>query len=803
LKTSPFSPINRAFALVFILIAAVSGLIAQEAPQAPPQKIGTITIKFVGVANVSEQVVRANMALREGNDFDDSIVDRDIRSLYKTGLFEFIEVKRENGPNNTVNLVVEATPKYRILSIRFDGIKAYKPHRLQREIKTTRNGTLDERQVKEDAEKLTEFYQKNGYNQVQVTYTVDRNRSTGFGTVVFRIREGNRVRISSIKFIGNDHIKAKRLLHQMETSKWQMFSWLTGGGRLKNDDFDDDLNKLRDFYKDQGYLDVEIAEDKVTFDYPSPGKLNIIIRVNEGRLYHIGDITITGNKLYPENALRFALRQKTGMVFRPSKLDKDVEGLSDIYGRDGHLETRVRLIRKPNLQTGNIDLEYKIEEGDKFQVETIKIEGNSKTKSTVILRELILGPGDAFDSVRMKISKARLENTRFFDDVNVTDESTNIPGRRNMKVAVKEARTGNLTFGAGYSSLERATVFAELTQSNFDLFNRKSFWQGAGEKFKLRLQIGSVSNEIVLAFEEPWFLERELALGFQLFRTLSDYNSADYQEVRLGGQVYVRKRLFGLIEGTLTYTYEVVDIDNVNPESDLTILELAGKTKVSKLGLSLVRDTRNKIINTTRGGRLVFNTEVAGGPLLGDVNYYQMELRGSNFFPIFKPQNQVLSLIGRAGVVESFGKSNEVVSKLVGYDTNGLPVIVTGAPGVPFFDRFFLGGPDDLRGFEYRDVGPKDPTSGEPLGGKTYAFFNAEYSVDIVKPIRFAVFYDVGYVNANAYDFNPKNFNDDFGFGIRLMVAGAPLSLDYGIPLTSDHFNRKGNQFNFSFGTRF
>ncbi|HVU16580.1 MAG TPA: outer membrane protein assembly factor BamA [Candidatus Didemnitutus sp.] len=783
-------------ALAFFAFAAVSGLFAQDLaePTGPTQKIGTITIKFVGVANVSEQVVRANMALREGNDFDEALIDRDIRSLYKTNLFEFIEVKRENVPPNTVNLVVEATPKYRILAIKFKGNKQVKEHRLQKEIKSSRNGALDERQVKDDSQKLTEYYQKTGYNQVQIAYTIDRNKSTGFGTITFEIREGNRVKISSIKFIGNDHIKTKRLKHQMDTATWHMFSWLTGGGRLKNDEFEDDLVKLRDYYKDWGYLDVEIAEDKVTFDYPTPNKLNITIRVNEGRLYHIGDIAFSGNKLYQDNALRFLLRQKTGMVFRPSKLDKDVEGLTDLYGRDGHLETQVHLIRKPNLQTGNIDLEYKIEEGDKYQVETVKIEGNTKTKSTVILRELILGPGDSFDSVRMKISKARLENTRFFDDVNVTDESTNIPGRRNMKVAVKEARTGNLTFGAGYSSLERATVFAELSQSNFDVFNRKSFFQGAGQKFKLRLQIGSLSNEILLSFEEPWFMERELALGFQLFRTLSDYNSADYQEVRIGGTIYARKRLFGIIEGTLSYTYETVDITDVNPSSDPVILALAGYTKISKVGLTLVKDTRNKIINTSRGSRMSLDTEVAGGPFLGDVNYYKLDFHGSTFLPLFKTQNQVLSLIGRAGVIESFGKSNEpVYNALTG---------LTEAPGVPFFDRFFLGGPDDLRGFEFRDVGPKD-ASGEPIGGKSYAFFNAEYTMDIVKPIRFAIFYDIGYVNASAYDFNPRNYNDDFGVGIRLMVAGAPLSLDYGIPLTGDHFNRKGNQFNFSFGTRF
>lgn len=784
MKTLLRSPAIRALSLALVFVAAVSGLWGQEetqAPQGPAPKIGAIAVKFIGVANVSEQVVRANMALREGIELDEALIDRDIRSLYKSGLFEFIEVKRENLPGNVVNLVVEVTPKFRVLSLKFDGNKAYKPPRLLKEIKSTQNGALDERQVKEDAGKLLEFYQKHGYNQAQVTYTVDRNRSTGFGTVTFRVREGAKVKITAIKFIGNDHLKARRLRKQMDTAVYHaLYSWITGGGRFENDKFDEDLDKLRDYYKEQGYLDIEIAEDKVSFDYPSKGRLAITIRVNEGRQYRIGDITFSGNKLHPDSLLRVILRQKKGMVFRPSKLDKDVETLEDYYGRDGHLDTRVRLNRKPNLQTGDIDIEYKIEESERYQVESVKIEGNSKTKSIVILRELVLGPGDVFDKVRMKISKLRLENTRFFDDVNMTDESTNIPGRKNLKVAVREARTGNLTFGAGFSSLERTVVFAEVTQSNFDWKNYHSFFQGAGQKFRIKLSLGSVSSEVILAFEEPWFLQRELALGGQVFRTTSAYNSAYYEEIRLGGQIYVRKRLFGLVEGTLSYTYQVVDISNVASDASAIIQALAGKTDVSLLSLSLVRDTRDKIINTTRGYRTEFITSLAGGPLSGDTNYYKFEFRGAQYFPVFQTQTQVLHLLGRAGVMQSYGKSSDV----------------------PFYDRFFLGGPQDLRGFEFRDVGPKDSV-GQPIGGKTYGFLSLEYSMDVVKPVRFAVFYDAGFVNTNSYDWNPRNYNDNFGIGLRLFVAGAPLSLDLGFPLTGDRFNRKGNQFNFNFGTRF
>ncbi len=207
-----------------------------------------------------------------------------------------------------------------------------------------------------------------------------------------------------------------------------------------------------------------------------------------------------------------------------------------------NLDTRVRLVRKANLGTGNIDIEYQIEESEKFFVESIKIEGNTKSRSSIIIRELLLGPGDVSDMVRTKASKLRLENTRFFEDVNLTPESTNIPGRRNLKVAVKEARTGNLSFGAGYSSLERATFFAEISQSNFDLFDEdpQSLFQGAGEKARLRFQFGQLSNEIVLSFEEPWVMQKELTAGFNIYPQSSSYPSSYYQEIRMESEIYSR-----------------------------------------------------------------------------------------------------------------------------------------------------------------------------------------------------------------------------------------------------------------------
>lgn len=775
-------------AVVGLLAAGSNPVAAQPqstqapAPQAPAYKVGTVTIKFVGTANVNEQVVRANMQIREGGEFDEVILDRDIRSLYRTGLFEFIEVKHEAVDATMFNLVVEVTPKFRVLGVRFEGNTKIKSNRLEKEIKTKGNQALDERQVKEDAEKLREFYQKAGYNQVSINHTIDRDRVGGFGTVIFKIREGSKVKIADIRFTGNKSETPRKLRGVIETKKWWLFSWLTGSGRFKDDQFEDDLDKLRDHYRELGFLDVEIAQDKVLFNYPTPDKLVLVINVVEGRRYRVGEISFSGNKLFDSALLKRVVRQKTGMVFVPSKLDKDRERLDDFYGKDGYLDTRVNLTRKPNLATGAIDVEYKIVESEKFAVESIVIEGNTKTKSTVILRELVLGPGDTFSTVLMKISQLRLENTRFFESTNVTPQETNIPGRRNMRIAVHEGRTGNLTFGAGFSSLERATLFAEVSQSNFDLFNRRSFFQGDGQKFRLRMQLGSLSSEVVLSFEEPWLFQKQLGLGFSVFRTSSEYNSTFYSQIQTGFEVYLRKHLWELWNGRLSYTYEIFDIQDISPSASPIIQALAGSNASSSIGLQLERDTRDKIINTTSGNRVEVNLKFAGGPLGGSKinNNYSLEFRGAQFFPVFETQTQVLGFLARGGVVQNFGDATDV----------------------PYYNKWYLGGPTTLRGFEFREVSPRDQFD-EPIGGKTYGFFSAEYSLDIVSPIRFAVFYDAGFVNRGAYDFNAAEYNDNFGFGLRLFVAGAPLSLDFGIPITGTTLNKKGNQFNFSFGTRF
>jgi outer membrane protein insertion porin family len=428
-----------------------------------------------------------------------------------------------------------------------------------------------------------------------------------------------------------------------------------------------------------------------------------------------------------------------------------------------------------------------VRESEKFYVESINVDGNTKTKTRVIVRELALRPADVFDLTRMKTSESRLNNTRFFEEVQLSPEITNVPGRRDLGVSVKEAHTGNLSFGMGFGSVESAQVFFETRQGNFDIFNPSNGFQGDGQKLRLRFSIGNRSNQALLTFEEPWLFEQRLAFGVELFRTESDYQSSDYNELRTGFELYLRRRLFELVEGRLSYRLEFVDIfgvagDGVNENDNVAdVFQAAeGESVVSKLGFTLLRDSRNSVLFTRSGNRTTLETEVAG--IGGDVNYLRFEGRTAHFIPTFDSLEQTLSILGRVGTALPYGNSADV----------------------PFYDRFYLGGPETLRGFEYRDVGPRDnddPT--EPVGGNTYGMLSFEYGFRIAEPFGLVVFYDMGFVNEDDFDFNLSDYASNWGVGARIMLMGSPLKLDLGLPINDPRGDAEGTQFNFSFGTRF
>lgn len=816
-------------ASLLLLILLQAPLTWGQEDSADKPVVDKIDIQFEGFKNVSEQNVLAHIQQRVGTTYEETQVDKSVRSLYQSGLFEFIEARRSTLPNGNYELTFVVVPKYRVTRVTYEGLDQVDEDDFEDDVETAAGLPLDEVQVKRDSTKIFDLLQKAGYTNAKVSYRIDRNDTSGTAVVIFEIQEGEKLDIDNIEFVGNEHYSSSELRGMMTTEEYfWLWSWLMGGGRLQEEDFQRDLETLRDFYKNEGYLDVEIPESEVVLEYPSEGDLDIIITIHEGQRYYVGDIKFEGNKLFTSDRLKSVLTTKPGDVFSPKKIDEDVETLKDFYGQIGYLDTFVRIERLPNVETGKIDLTFVLTEGDQFYVESITLQGNTKTRNNVIIRELALAPGDVFDLVRMKASQARLENTRFFDAVNLAPEATNLPNRRNLRVTVKEGSTGNLTFGAGFSSVENVVAFVELTQSNFDIFNYRSMFQGGGQKFRLRLSLGVQSSEFLLSFEEPWVFQRELAFGFEIFRQESDYLSTSYNELRTGIQLYLRKRLFELVEGRLSYTLEQVDIKDVDPYASPIIQQEKGIRTVSKVGFQLLRDTRNNLLWTTSGNRVEYISELAGTGIGGNTDYVRQEVRATQYIPTFDLFDQTIKLHARAGTV--------IPTKTeTGYFFNPRSLLYEPyEDGVPFFDKYFLGGPYTLRGFDFRDVGPKDPVSGEAIGGDTMGMVQVEYIFRFMEQFGMKFFYDGGFVNSSAGNFTPTSqtangvigvyrpligpppnrvatpmrtfggWNDDVGVGLVILLLGSPLNLDFGWPIHSDSFNGGGGPvFNFSFGTVF
>ncbi|KRP37158.1 MAG: hypothetical protein ABS34_04195 [Opitutaceae bacterium BACL24 MAG-120322-bin51] len=762
-----------------------TALSAQEYP-----KVNEVRVEFDGFKSVSEEFVFSNVQLRRGMNYNTALVDQSIRTLYGTGHFEFVEVKVENSDDGSVNVIFEVIPKYTIERITYSGNQKYKEGRLSSKGELEAGVPLDEYQVSEAADKIEAYYVKKGYPDVTVDYRIQRDEDTGYAVVLFDIDEGTNVKIKGLLFEGNSVIANKALAKVLETQKTDWLSWLTGSGRFDDVKFKEDLELLRTYYRNQGYLDVVIDADDVVLDFKTDEHLYITIPVTEGELYTVGEISIDNATIFTTGELLGAIKTATNDPFSPEKVDEAASAVREYYTSRGYLDAGVRAERVPNMDTRAIDVVFRVRESEKFYVESIKVEGNTITKTRVIIRELALRPGDVFDLKRMETSENRLRNTRYFGDVRMNPESTNVPGRRDLSVTVSEGRTGNFTFGAGFGSVESAVVYFELTQGNFDLFNYRSGFRGDGQKFRFRASLGTTSNEILIAFEEPWLFEQRLAFGVELFRTESDYNSSDYNELRTGFELYLRRRLFELVEARMSYRLEMVEIFDVDkgtyPDANDGIADVfqAADSEtdiVSKVGLSLLRDTRNSLMFTRSGNRTSLSTELAG--VGGDVNYLKLEARTAQFIPTFDKYDQTLSIISRIGTASPYGDSEDV----------------------PFYDRFYLGGPDSLRGFEYRDVGPRDSDDEEEaVGGNSYGMLSFEYGFRLAEPLGLVAFYDWGFVNESDYDFSPSNYASNWGIGARIILMGSPLKLDLGFPLTvPDNAEDNGAQFNFSFGTRF
>jgi outer membrane protein insertion porin family len=730
-----------------------------------------IDVTYVGPQTVSKDRVLANMRSKVGSPYSETTVEEDIRGLYATGKVQNVRIFGTPSTSGVRVQVILAT-RALVTEIEVDGANQLRAKSVRARVKFKIPGPLDAEKLEEGRQAINDFYQSKGFTDAKVDLQVVNNDERGTARAVYTINEGEKGAVREVRFVGNKTFSDRKLRKQMKTRPKSLISWVDKSGRLDQAQLQQDLDSIREFYQNKGYIDVAIPE--VRQERTARG-LRLVIVINEGVQYHVHQLTFSGEQVTNEQKLRTILKMKEGAIYSPEALQADVKTMTDGYGSGGFVDVQIQPEGTP-AGTGLVDLHYTIQEGERSFVERVNVVGNTRTKDKVIRREVLVLPGDVYNTVRVDVSKQRLENLGYFEKVETFPEDTGIEGRKNLLVQVQEKRTGSLQFGAGYSTIDSIIGFVEFSQGNFDLFNWPSF-TGAGEKFRARAQFGSERQDYEVSLTEPYFLGYQFSLGGDIFYHGASYLSSIYDERDYGFAITGRLPLTAFSYTSLTYRLENVEIYNIDPTASQAILLEGGTRLKSELTPSFTYDTRDNVFLTRHGHRIILTPHVAGGFLGGDVQTYGFDLQASQYFLL--PLDNILLLNGEVATIDTWGDGSEV----------------------PIFDRLFLGGANDLRGFSYRDVAPRD-SNGEPLGGRTLARFTIEDTFPIIPKVRFAMFYDTGFVHSDAYDFDTAGIAGDVGIGLRLDLPVGPLRLDYGFPIQGSRGN-SGGKFNFSVGYQF
>jgi len=769
----------RLIPLLALVCLCVPGVQAQTPAAQPPQQapiVRQIDIQYAGPATLSREKILANMRTAIGKPYSEQAVEDDIRSLYATGSVTNVRIFGEPVTDG-VRVVVVIQSKSNVAAINFVGATAFTEKKLRKDIATKPGQSLNEATLEQDRQKILDDYANKGYSQTDVKYQTDINEQTGAATVTFTINEGTKTVVKSVRFEGNTVFTAKVLKKVVKTQPANVLSFLTKTGRVSNDQLDQDVTSLREYYQNHGYEDVTVEQPRI--EPAGNGKVSLVYAITEGPQYHVGTVGITGVQVYTTAQIQGRLKTKSDNAFSPQNLRDDDKAIGDLYGSRGYVDMTADA-ETSSAPNHVINVVYKIDEGAQSYINQINIQGNTKTKDKVIRRELAVQPGEVYNTTLIDVSKQRLTNLGYFNKergVQIYPSDTDIPGRKDVNVLVEEARTGSFNFGAGFSSIDSLLGFVEVQQTNFDLLNWPSF-TGGGERFHARVQLGTQRKDADLSITEPYFLDYQLSLGGELFYSDANYVSSVYNQSDYGFDINLRKPINAFSSVRLDYRLEDIDINGVSSGVSNIIERSAGNHTKSSLTAGYTYDTRDSVYLTRSGERVDLSTFVAGGPFGGTVNDWGLDLSGSKYFRL--PGDGIFLVNAEWSEVENYGASSYV----------------------PIFESLYLGGPNSLRGFRFRAMAPYD-NKGQPVGGDSLARVTAEYTFPIMDRVRGAGFYDTGFVNPGAFDMSLSQIASDVGVGLRLDLPIGPVRLDYGVPIQNPHHTSTTGQFNFSIGYQF
>ena len=761
--------LTRLTALV-LTIAALGPLSSLESVADPIEIAQADVIQSVevrGAQRVDPGTVISYMLIREGDPFDPRRIDKSLKSLFATGLFADISLRREGNV-----LVVNVVENPIINRIAFEGNKEFESESLKSEISLRPRVIYTRTKVQEDVKRILTLYRQSGLFAGSVEPKIiqlEQNRVD----LVFEINEGAETEIGSIRFIGNNEFSDGRLREVIQTRETKWWRFFTTDDVYDPDRMNLDRELLRRFYLSNGYADFKVNSGIAELT-PDKKSFFLTYAVDEGERYQFGDVEVEARlKDLKEEDLKTSLEVEKGDWYSSEEVEKTIDRLTEQVGTLGFAFVEIRPRVNRDREKKLINVKYVINEGPRVFVERINISGNIRTLDKVVRREFRLVEGDAFNASKLRRSKTRIQNLGFFEKVNIEQVPGSAPDKTLINVSVQEKPTGQITLGAGYSSSVGVLGDIRLTESNF---------LGRGQNVSLQLQLAAEASQIDFSFTEPYFLDRELSASFDLFRftrDLQDTSSFDIE--RKGGRLRSGYRITENLSESWRYTFRITDISSVASDASSLIKDQQGSETLSEIGHTVAYDRRDNIIKPTSGYVMKLETDAAG--LGGTLFHLRNTATTGAYYPL--ADRWVVSARGKFGYVVGLGED------------------------VALSERYFLGG-EDVRGFATAGSGPRDVATDDALGGEWLYAATLEMTFPTGLPDEFGVggrvFTDLGSsgklspINATTRDVDSLRMG--MGAGITWESPFGPLGIDLAIPLLKEDFDRT-EYVRVNFGTRF
>jgi outer membrane protein insertion porin family len=732
---------------------------------APPTARVIQHILVYGTQRIEPATVISYISLREGDIYNEQTTDVALKTLYQTGLFADVKIKFDGG-SLTINVVENPI----INQIDFEGNSKVSQKDLEKEVQLKPRTVFTRSKVQADVQRIIELYRRNGKFAASVDPQIIQ-RPQNRVDLIFSITEGPSTGVARINFIGNKVYDDDTLKGQIATEESDWYKFLTTNDNYDPDRLTFDREQLRRFYVSHGYADFRVvsAVAELTSDRRS---FYITFTMDEGDKYKFGKVEIqSGIKELTPASLRPLVKIQTGDLYNADLIQKSIDALTNAAGTKGYAfaEVHPRIARDRDHHT--IDVIMKIDEGPRVYIEKINIVGNTRTLDKVIRREFRLVEGDAFNRVLVDRSRTRIRGLGFFKDVSVKQSPGSQPDRTNLTVTVTEQSTGELSLGAGYSSTD--SFVGEFSYTERNLFGR-------GQYLRASIQLSTISKQFQLSFTEPYFLDRPVAAGIDLYKVVTDYEQADYE-----GDTTAAGIRFGFPTSEygsvgLRYTYK---IDDITPfvSAPFEVQQAAGTTKTSLIGYSFVYNTLDDPIKPTKGIVFSMSQEFAG--LGGTLKYIRNQASIGFYHPIFYD-----SLVGSLNLQTGY---------ITGYDGQVIPIQ----------ERFFKGG-DSFRGFSQAGVGPRDTVvqgNNGAVGGNFFAIGSAQlklpgflpdsYGVDMA---LFSDFGTVGHLDITLPACSPTSCIKDnlalrasAGLAVAWKSPFGPITIDLGLPFIKTSYDRE------------